>query len=60
MFTGHILRGMTAGRWRRVLFCRTGALHSHTSALQGESIPGICHAVALEAPGSEEEDHGVS
>ena len=60
VFTGHILRGMTAGRWRRVLFCPTGSLHSPTSALQGESIPGICHAVALEAPGREEEDHGVS
>ena len=44
---GYLLGGMKAGRWKRVLFCGTGALLSPTSTLQGESIPGICHAVAL-------------
>ena len=42
-----ILNGVSAGRWKRVLFCGTGALMSPTSAGQGESIPGICHAVAI-------------
>lgn len=42
-----LLDGVRAGRWRRVLFCGTGALMSPTSAFQGESIPGICHAVAI-------------
>ena len=32
-----------------LLFCGTGALLSPTSVQQGESIPGICHAVALES-----------
>ncbi len=45
---GHILRAMEKGVWRRVLFCATGALLSATSAQQGSSIPGICHAVAIE------------
>lgn len=45
---GHLLSGMTDGRWPKLLFCATGALMSPTSALQGESIPGICHAVAFE------------
>ena len=45
---GHLLRGMTENRWPRLLFCATGALMSPTTAQQGESIPGICHAVALE------------
>ncbi|MBR1845958.1 MAG: stage V sporulation protein AD, partial [Oscillospiraceae bacterium] len=35
------------GLWRRVLFAATGALLSPTSSQQGESIPGICHAVAI-------------
>lgn len=44
---GYVLNGMRAGTWKNVLFCPTGALHSPTSLAQGESIPGICHAVAL-------------
>ena len=46
---GLLLNGMENGRWRRLLFCGTGALLSPTSTQQGESIPAICHAVALEA-----------
>ncbi|WP_458862774.1 stage V sporulation protein AD [Acidaminobacterium chupaoyuni] len=34
---------------KKVLFCGTGALLSPTSTNQGESIPGICHLVCLEA-----------
>ncbi len=34
----------------RILFIATGALLSPTSSLQGESIPGIAHAVCIEAP----------
>ncbi len=45
---GHLLPGLLAGRWKRILFCPTGALHSPTSTMQGESVPGICHAIALE------------
>ena len=44
---GWLLRGMREGRWRRVVFAPTGALLSPTSSFQGESIPGICHAVCL-------------
>ena len=46
---GHILQRMTRGDWKRVLFAATGALLSPTSVQQGESIPGICHAVALDS-----------
>ena len=44
---GHLLRGMREGKWKRILFAPTGALLSPTSSFQGESIPGICHAVIL-------------
>ena len=46
---GYLLPEMRRGRWRRVLFAPTGALLSPTSSFQGESIPGICHAVVLAA-----------
>ena len=48
VLAGFLLDGMKQGRWRRILFCGTGALLSPTSSQQGESIPSICHAVALD------------
>ena len=53
-----LLEGLMTGRWQRLLFCGTGALHSPAALGQGESIPGICHAVALEGPGEEKEERG--
>ena len=44
----YLLRQMEQGALRRLLFCGTGALLSPTSTQQGESIPGVCHAVSLE------------
>ena len=44
---GWLLEGLRSGRWSNLLFCATGALLSPTSVGQGESIPGICHAVAF-------------
>lgn len=48
VFNGYLLRQMAEGTLKRVLFCPTGALLSPTSTQQGESIPSIAHAVALE------------
>ena len=45
---GLLLNGMMEGRWKRILFCGTGALLSPTSTQQGESIPSVCHGVAIE------------
>ena len=39
---------MLKKKFKKVLIMSTGALMSTTSSLQGESIPGIAHAVALE------------
>lgn len=44
----HILPAMERGVWRRVLFAGTGALMSPLTCQQGDSIPGVCHAVAIE------------
>lgn len=49
VLSGHLLRGMGNGVWKKLLFAATGALMSPTMSLQGESIPGICHAVAIES-----------
>ena len=46
---GYLLRRMQEGSLRRLLFCGTGALLSPVSTWQGESIPGICHAVVISA-----------
>ena len=45
---GWLLSRMQRGEIRRMLFIATGALMSPTTSLQGESIPGIAHAVSLE------------
>ena len=47
VFTGYLVQSMRANRWKNILFCPTGALHSPTATGQGESIPGISHAIAL-------------
>lgn len=47
VFTGYFINGLRSGRWKHLLFCPTGALHSPTATSQGESIPGICHAIAI-------------
>ena len=44
-----ILRRFREGELKRVLFMATGALLSTTSSQQGETIPGVAHAVVLEA-----------
>lgn len=48
VFAGDIMQKLKSGEYKRVLLVGSGALHSPTSALQGESIPGIGHAVVIE------------
>lgn len=44
---GYLLNGLMENKWKRILFCGTGALLSPTSTQQGLPIPGTCHAVAI-------------
>ena len=48
MLCGFFLPELIKGNMKRILFVATGALHSPTSTLQGESIPCIAHAVTIE------------
>lgn len=45
---GYLYSEMKKGNINRLLIISTGALLSPTSTLQGESIPSIAHAVAIE------------
>ncbi|MFU0823654.1 stage V sporulation protein AD [Clostridium sp.] len=48
---GYIYKNMLKGNFKRVLLVSTGALMSPTTSLQGESIPGIAHAISIEFGG---------
>lgn len=48
VFAGHLLQRMEQGELKKVLLMSTGAMLSVISPLQGESIPGIAHAISLE------------
>ena len=48
VFCGYLLKQMEKRKLEKVLLMSTGALLSTTSPFQGESIPGITHAISLE------------
>lgn len=48
-FTGYVLKQLQEGTWKRVLFLPTGSLHSKVSYNEGNTMPGIAHAVIVEA-----------
>lgn len=45
----YILPKIKRGEWKKVLFLPTGALHSTVSFNEGQSVPGIAHALVLES-----------
>ncbi len=47
--SAYILKQLEEGNWKKVLFMPTGALLSKTSFNEGNSVPGIAHAVVIEA-----------
>lgn len=48
VFNSYIVKKLKSGEFKRVLLVSTGALMSTTTAQQGDTIPGIAHAVELE------------
>ncbi len=48
VFNAYVYKMMLQKRYKKVLFVPTGALMSKIASFQGESIPGIAHAVSLE------------
>jgi len=51
-FAGYLYKKLQTGEIKRLLFVPTGALHSVATLQQGESMPAIAHAVALEGASS--------
>ena len=47
VLNSYIIKKMNKGDFKRVLLVSTGALMSTTTAQQGDTIPGIAHAVEL-------------
>lgn len=47
VFAGYIYNALKTGKYKRIMLVSTGALLSPTIIQQGESIPGIAHAVTI-------------
>ena len=48
IFSGYFYRMLKEKKLKRILVIATGALMNSTSSQQGESIPGIAHAISIE------------
>ena len=48
VFSGYVFKQLQQKKVQKVLLVATGALTNSTSAQQGETIPGIAHAVSIE------------
>ena len=48
VFSGYLFHQMQEKKLKKILLIATGALTNATSAQQGETIPGIAHAVSIE------------
>ena len=48
VFNSYIYAMLNQGKYKKVLLVATGALLSAVSTQQGDSIPAIAHAVAIE------------
>ena len=48
IFSGFIYKNLIEKKYNKVLVIATGALMNSTSSQQGESIPGIAHAISIE------------
>ena len=48
IFNSYVLEKLKKLEYKKILYVATGALLSTTSTQQGETIPGIAHAVVIE------------
>ncbi len=49
VLNSYVVKKMKQKIFKKVLFLPTGALMSTTANQQGETIPGVCHALVFEA-----------
>ena len=48
VFSGYLFKCLQDQKYKRILLIATGALTNSTTVQQGETIPGIAHAVSVE------------
>ena len=48
VFSGYFFKQLKNKTIKKILLIATGALMNSTSSQQGESIPGIAHAISIE------------
>ena len=48
VFSGYLFKQLQQKKIKKLLLIATGALTNATSSQQGESIPGIAHAISIE------------
>ena len=48
VFSGYLFNQLKQKKFKKILLIATGALTNATSSQQGESIPGIAHAISIE------------
>ena len=48
IFSGYFFKQLKDRKMKKILLIATGALMNSTSTQQGESIPGIAHAISIE------------
>ena len=48
VFSGYFFQQLKNKKLKKILLVATGALMNSTSSQQGESIPGIAHAISIE------------
>ena len=48
VFSGYLFKQLKDKKLKKILLIATGALMNSTSSQQGESIPGIAHAISIE------------
>lgn len=48
VFSGYLFKQLKSKKLKKILLIATGALMNSTSSQQGESIPGIAHAISIE------------
>ena len=48
VFSGYLFKQLKTKKLKRILLIATGALMNATSSQQGETIPGIAHAISIE------------
>lgn len=51
VLSAYLLKQLEDKKWKRILFVPTGALLSKVSFNEGKPVPGIAHAVVIEAVG---------